>query len=44
MSKLRKVRVSNNVIRARQDITATDALELIAEALRKNSIRFALKR
>lgn len=42
--KLRKVRASNNVIRIRAEVTAAEAIKRISEALRRNSIRFTLKR
>ncbi|VDN17025.1 unnamed protein product [Dibothriocephalus latus] len=44
VSKLRKVRHANNVILTKSNLTVSEVLERIAEALRKNSIRFTLKR
>ncbi|KAL7059162.1 hypothetical protein AAHC03_013536 [Spirometra sp. Aus1] len=43
-SKLRKVRHANNVILTKPNLSVSEVLERIAEALRKNSIRFTLKR
>lgn len=53
-SKLKKIRVggtgssnnnnNNNVMLARPELSAVEVLERISESLRKNSIRFTLKR
>uniref|UniRef100_A0A183SDZ4 non-specific serine/threonine protein kinase n=1 Tax=Schistocephalus solidus TaxID=70667 RepID=A0A183SDZ4_SCHSO len=44
VSKLRKVRHANNVIVTKPNLSVSEILERIAEALRKNSLRFTLKR
>lgn len=43
LERLRKIRQMNNVILVRTDLSPSDVFDRIADALRKQSIRFSLK-